>query len=48
MENDVLVSSYLESEPYIRELVENWLGGKFKAVLESLEKHSVSTTQLLC
>ncbi|EKM56660.1 uncharacterized protein PHACADRAFT_253909 [Phanerochaete carnosa HHB-10118-sp] len=40
MENDTFVSSYLESEPYIRELVVNWLGGKFKAVLESLEKYS--------
>lgn len=41
LENDTFLSSYLESEPYVRELVENWVGGKFKAVLESLERNSV-------
>lgn len=51
MENDIFVNSYLESEPYIRELVENWLAGRFKAVLASLGRYSVSivtSRPLLC
>ncbi|KIP03274.1 hypothetical protein PHLGIDRAFT_77841 [Phlebiopsis gigantea 11061_1 CR5-6] len=40
LENDTFVYSYLESESYVRELVENWISGRFKAVLEGLERHS--------
>ena len=34
---------YLEQEPYVRELVDAFMGSKFKTVLEMLESYSVSS-----
>ncbi|KZT00714.1 G protein pathway suppressor 1 [Laetiporus sulphureus 93-53] len=33
-------SVYIEQEPYVRELLESYMGNRFKAVLEGLEKYS--------
>lgn len=34
-------ASYLEQEPYVRELVNAYMSSKFKTVLEILDKYSV-------
>ena len=40
IQNDVF-ASYLEQEPYVRDLVNAYMGSKFKTVLEILERYSV-------
>ena len=41
LENDSF-SIYIEYEPHVRELVEAYMASKFSAVLDLLEKYSVS------
>lgn len=41
LENDVS-SAYIEQESYIREMLEAYMSSRFKAVLEILERNSVS------
>lgn len=36
-------TSYLEQEPYVRELVNAYMNSKFKIVLEILDEYSVRT-----
>ena len=33
---------YIEQEPYVRELLEAYMNNRFKTVLETLERYSVS------
>lgn len=40
LDNDSF-SQYIEQEPYIRELVEAYMGSRFNSVLELLERYSV-------
>lgn len=39
-------SVYIEQEPYIRELVEAYMGSRFSTVLEILERYSVRVSLL--
>jgi hypothetical protein len=45
LENDAF-GIYLEHEPYVRELIDAYLGSQFKTVLELLEKFSVRSLLL--
>ena len=41
LENDTF-GLYIEQEPYVRELLEAYMNNRFKTVLETLERYSVS------
>ena len=38
---------YIEQEPYVRDLLESYMGNRFKLMLETLERYSVCTPTLL-
>ena len=43
LENSVF-GAYVEQEPYVRELLESYMGNRFKLMLETLERYSVRST----
>lgn len=43
IENDTF-GAYMEYEPYVRDMLEAFMGNRFKAMLEILERNSVRTS----
>ena len=46
LENDTF-GLYIEQEPYVRELLEAYMNNRFKTVLETLERYSLSPPRAL-
>jgi COP9 signalosome complex subunit 1 len=46
LENSIF-GVYIEQEPYVRELIEAYMGSNFKSVLELLSRYSVSMLPLI-
>ena len=42
LDNDTF-GVYIEQEPYVRELIDAYMGNRFKTVLDILERNSVRT-----